>query len=152
MNTRIFVMIVGLTLLVGSTLWAQFQDSGRQGRTTVSAAKEAADDTWVSLTGTIVRRVEGDRYLFRDATGDMIVEIDHDDWGPVTAIPETTLRITGEVDREWFDTEIDVETIEAVNPRSQKPLVKPSKLEQRGAIQGGTPAIEKTNAMWMALH
>ncbi len=151
MDTRIFVMIVGLTLLAGSTLWAQFQDPEHQGHTTVSSAKEAADDSWVSLTGSIIRRVDGERYLFRDATGEIVVEIDDDDWGQVTASPDTVLRITGEVDRDWWTTEIEVKTIEKVNP-SLKPSANRMKKGRLSAAQDKEPSTKKTYWVLRAFH
>lgn len=118
MSKHIIFMTVGIFLLSTLTLWAHFQDSRHTGITTVSAAQEAVDDTWVTLRGTILRQVGDERYLFQDATGTVVIEIDHDEWGHVTANPETTLRVSGEIDRDWGTTEIEVERVETENVSS----------------------------------
>ncbi|CAD5106088.1 NirD/YgiW/YdeI family stress tolerance protein [Zestomonas carbonaria] len=82
--------------------------------TTVAAALEAADDTPVVLTGQIVKRIKGDKYEFKDATGTIQVEIDDDDWPP-QAISETAkVKLTGEVERDMIGREIDVDIVELV--------------------------------------
>ena len=85
----------------------------------MSAAPEAVDDSWISLTGTILRQLGEERYLFQDATGTIMVEIDHEDWRNVSVNPETTVRISGEVDRDWLTTEIDVIRVEVMTASSQ---------------------------------
>ncbi len=115
MSRHISFMTVGLFFLSTLTLWAQFQGPGRPGMTTASAAQEAVDDSWVTLSGTILRQVGEERYLFQDATGTVIVEIDHEDWGNVTVNPEMILRISGEIDRERGTTEIEVKQMETEN-------------------------------------
>ncbi|HNP60448.1 MAG TPA: NirD/YgiW/YdeI family stress tolerance protein [Nitrospirales bacterium] len=112
MSKHIIFMTVGFLLFSTLTLWAKFQGPGTPGITSISAAQEAVDDSWVVLSGTILRQVGEERYLFRDPTGTMIVEIDHEDWGNVTANPETILRVSGEIDRAWGTTEIEVKQIE----------------------------------------
>lgn len=118
MSKHIIFMTVGFLLLSTLTLWAQFQGPGKPGITSVSAAQEAVDDAWVTLSGTILRQVGEERYLFQDATGTMIVEIDHEDWRNVPVNPETILRVSGEIDREWGTTEIEVKQIETENVSS----------------------------------
>ncbi|MBM7062441.1 NirD/YgiW/YdeI family stress tolerance protein [Pseudomonas sp. UL073] len=80
--------------------------------TTVSAAQAAADDTPVALTGQIVKRIKGDKYEFKDATGSIQVEIDDDEW-PANSVSETAkVRLTGEVEHELTGREIDVDRLE----------------------------------------
>lgn len=98
MSKHILFMTVGLFFLSALTLWAQFQGPGHPGITTVTAAQEAINDSWVTLSGTILHQVDEERYLFQDATGTVIVEIDHEDWGNVTVNPESILRLSGEID------------------------------------------------------
>ena len=47
---------------------------------TVAEARKAWDDTPVTLTGYIVQRMphDDDDYLFRDDTGEIVVDIDHE--------------------------------------------------------------------------
>ncbi|WP_017937622.1 NirD/YgiW/YdeI family stress tolerance protein [Zestomonas thermotolerans] len=82
--------------------------------TTVAAALEAPDDTPVVLTGQIVKRLKGDKYEFKDATGTIQVEIDDDDWPPQQISESATVKLTGEVERDLTGREIDVDIVELV--------------------------------------
>ncbi|UNM95591.1 NirD/YgiW/YdeI family stress tolerance protein [Ignatzschineria rhizosphaerae] len=111
-------------LLVGSSVaFAQFtgetQTGGFKGQsatnnstTTVKEALTLRDDTKVTLEGSIVKHLGGENYLFRDATGEISIEIDHDDWRGVQVGPEDTVIIYGEVDHHRHRaTDIDVDRI-----------------------------------------
>ncbi len=93
-----------------------FQGPGGQGGvTTVAQAKSAWDETPVVLTGHIVSRTGGDHehYLFRDATGEIIVDIDDKLFMGRTVTPQTTIRIYGEVDKEVMErTKIEVRSFD----------------------------------------
>lgn len=93
-----------------------FQGPTAQGRvSTVAEARKAWDDTPVTLTGHIVQRMphDHDDYLFRDDTGEIVVDIDHEVFGGRTVTPQTRVRISGEVDREFMErTTIDVKFLE----------------------------------------
>lgn len=93
-----------------------FQGPGGQGGvTTVANAKSAWDDTHVVLTGHIVSRAGGDHdhYLFRDSTGEILVEIDDELFMGRTVTPQMTVRLYGEVDKEMVGrTKIDVKSME----------------------------------------
>lgn len=93
-----------------------FQGPGGQaGVTTVAQAKSAWDDTPVVLTGHIVSRTGGDHehYLFRDSTGEIVVDIDDKLFMGRTVTPQTTVRLYGEVDRDLVkQTKIDVKSFD----------------------------------------
>ena len=83
------------------------------GVTTVSEALKAKDDTLVVLTGHIEKETAKEKYLFKDATGSIIVEIDNEDWQGQNVTPADTVVIHGEVDKEIMHSpEIDVDRIE----------------------------------------
>ncbi len=84
---------------------------------TVAKALKAWDESPVMLTGNIVERLAGsdDKYMFRDATGQIIVDIDHELFWGKTVTPANTVRIAGEVDKEMFEaTKIDVKFLEVI--------------------------------------
>lgn len=82
------------------------------GITTVAEALKAKDDTLVVLTGKIEKETAKEKYLFRDSTGAIIVEIDKDDWNGQDVSPSDTVVIHGEVDKEIMHApEIDVDKI-----------------------------------------
>lgn len=84
---------------------------------TVAKALKAWDDSPVVLTGNIVQRMAGsdDKYMFRDATGQIIVDIDYELFWGKTVTPNSTVRISGEVDKDMFEpTKIDVKLLEVI--------------------------------------
>lgn len=84
---------------------------------TVAAAKKCWDDAPVVLTGTIVERLAGsdDKYMFRDATGQVMVDIDEDLFIGRTVTPQTKVRLYGKVDKEIMEpTKIDVKRLEII--------------------------------------
>ena len=92
-----------------------FQGPSSHSVTTVAAAHKTWDDTYVTLVGHIVQRLSNDDYLFRDATGEIVVDIDHHIFRGQTVTPQTRVRITGEVDKEFMErTTIDVDVLEVL--------------------------------------
>lgn len=78
---------------------------------TVAEALKLSDEANVTLTGQIVNSLGDEKYTFKDATGEVIVEIDDEDWQGRKVTPENTITISGEIDKEMFEpTKIDVET------------------------------------------
>ncbi len=82
---------------------------------TVEQAKSMRDDANVTLKGSIVQSLGGDHYLFRDATGEIRVDIDHDKWNGQTVTPADTVELRGEVDKDWNSVEIDVDHVSKIN-------------------------------------
>ena len=80
--------------------------------TTVAEALKMGDDTSVVLEGKIEKSLGKEQYMFSDATGSVTIEIDNDDWRGVTVTPNDTVIIRGEVEKDFFKTEIDVDAIE----------------------------------------
>jgi uncharacterized protein (TIGR00156 family) len=70
-----------------------------------------SDDTPVSLTGYLVASLGGEIYTFKDNTGTMHVEIDHDKWFGLQATPTTKITIYGEIDKEFNYTKVDVDRV-----------------------------------------
>ncbi len=81
---------------------------------TVDQVKGMGDDSKVWVEGVIVQKNGDEKYLFQDATGSIIVEIDDDAWHGLVIGPTDTVRIYGEVDHGLFNTEIDIDYIEKV--------------------------------------
>ena len=67
------------------------------------------------LESKIKSHIKSDKYEFADKNGDtIVVEIDNNKWGNVTANEDTLLRIRGEVDKDLTKTKIDVDSVEVV--------------------------------------
>lgn len=80
-------------------------------KATVKQAKEFSDDTWVTLTGNIEKRIGGNDYVFRDGTDSVNVEISDKRWKGQTITPQDTVEIEGKVDKDWNSVEIEVKKI-----------------------------------------
>lgn len=111
---RMTIIAAAVLLLAGMPSFAQFQGPGAPKVTTVAEAKRAPDNTEVVLTGRITAKVRSDNYKFKDSTGEIEVDIDDNLWRGRKVTPDTTIRISGEVDREAWGVEIDVDSFEIV--------------------------------------
>ena len=52
------------------------------------------------LRGNIVMLIGGDRYLFRDPTGEFVIKIKHDRWWGLSVGPNDLIEIGGELKRD----------------------------------------------------
>ncbi|MBE6458189.1 MAG: NirD/YgiW/YdeI family stress tolerance protein [Alphaproteobacteria bacterium] len=83
--------------------------------TTVEQVKKMPDDTNVVLRGYIEKALGDEKYVFKDDTGSIVVEIDDDDWGGLDVSPKDKVEIRGEVDTHMMKpTDIDVDTVQLV--------------------------------------
>lgn len=81
----------------------------------IKEALKLNDDTKVVLEGKIKSHIKSDKYEFIDKNGDVIVvEIDNNKWGNITANEDKPLRIRGEIDKDLMKTEIDVDSVEII--------------------------------------
>ena len=79
---------------------------------TVQEALNLNDEAKVVLQGNIINSLGDEKYTFKDATGEIVIEIDDEDWRGVKATPENTVEITGEVDKDANEpTTIDVDIV-----------------------------------------
>ena len=113
------VFALALTLSAGSAMAAGFNGPSQAGGfkgpglepSTVAQALTYSDDTPVVLVGQIERGLGDEKNVIKDASGTVTVDIDNDDWRGVTVTPQDTVIIQGEVDKDFFKTEIDVDMI-----------------------------------------
>ena len=106
--------IFSASLLLSASAWAQTAHGGFTGPVTVSnteQAKTLKDDAPVTLRGQLERHLGGDHYLFRDSTGTIQVEIDQRRWNGQSVSPQDTVEISGEVDKDWSSSTIDVKRL-----------------------------------------
>jgi uncharacterized protein (TIGR00156 family) len=82
--------------------------------TTVAEALNSVDDTLVKLQGKIGRKMDHDKYMFSDTTGDIAAEIDFWVWKGLTIDENDLVEISGEVDEEDGEREIDVKSIRKI--------------------------------------
>ena len=112
---KIIISSLCMVALFASTALAGFSGPGTANVNSVKAAKSAKDDSIVNLEGFITTQITSDIYTFKDSTGTIEVEIDSEVWPyGVDISPETKVRIQGEIDKEIFSTQIDVDRIDVV--------------------------------------
>lgn len=79
---------------------AQFTGPSLAGAvSTVEQARSASFNSDVTVVGNIVAHVREDKYLFRDPTGEIRIEIEGPVWQGRQIGPETRVRLRAEVDR-----------------------------------------------------
>jgi uncharacterized protein (TIGR00156 family) len=110
------LLLIGLGVFIGLFALKGGAEAGPPAGTaepgpafTVEQAKNLPDDAYIELAGTIDRFLGDEKYIFRDATGSITIEIDHKDRGDFSV--GDTVRITGEVDVDSKGTVIEVKTV-----------------------------------------
>lgn len=120
MNKLLAVSTLALMIGFAGAAHAQYQGAmaPRGGFTgpglsvsTVAEANKMSDDQPVVLVGQIQQSLGDEKYLFKDASGTITIEIDDEDWRGVNVTPEDTIEISGEVDKDLFDIKVDVNTV-----------------------------------------
>ena len=84
---------------------------------TVKDAKALPDDARVVLTGNIISQLAGskDEYIFKDATGEIQVEISPKIFRGLDITPDDRVRISGKIDKDMGrEPEIDVKLLEKI--------------------------------------
>ncbi len=124
-------MVMACLLTSGSVFMAHASDKGQGGGfsgpskhggfsgpgpkvVTIMEASKLADDTWITLKGNIIERAGEDKYSFKDASGQGIVEIDNDKWGGLHINPTDIVELITKVDKDWGFTELEVESVRKV--------------------------------------
>lgn len=80
-----------------------------------SAVKTAPKDTPVVLEGMIVSKAGDDMYIFQDAAGDVLVEIDDDVMKGRKVTPQSKVRLNGHVDSEDGKPTVEVDMLEVLD-------------------------------------
>lgn len=95
-----YVFLFISVMLLSSMSFAQFTGPSSAGQiSTVTEARNAPVDTYVTVTGNIVAHLRENYYTFRDQTGDVRVEIEPGVWRNRKIGPDIKVRLVAEVDR-----------------------------------------------------
>jgi uncharacterized protein (TIGR00156 family) len=114
------VIALGGLVTLSTAALAQYTGPGNRAPQTLpvlnsvaDVLKQPVDDQPVELTGTLVRQTGRETFQFRDATGEIQVEIDRDDFPAGQAIgADTRVTLIGEVEtRALRAPEIDAESV-----------------------------------------
>jgi uncharacterized protein (TIGR00156 family) len=82
----------------------------------IAQAQAAPDDSKVVITALLVQQLDSEHYLFRDSSGQLTVEIDHELLGQVKLAPNASLRIYGEMDQDENPPQLKAKTVQVVQP------------------------------------
>ena len=106
-------LLIGITLLFSLTANAEFIGEGATTEvTTVKNAIELKDDSRVIVEGYIVKELKDELYLLKDASGEVEIEIDDEDFRNIKVTANDKVRITAEVDSDWSTTSLEAEYFE----------------------------------------
>ncbi len=83
-------------------------------QTSVGEALKLNDDSWVVMSGKIVKQLDKKHYEFTDGTGTITLEIDRKQWKGVNVTPNDKIQIRGKIDKEWRSTEVDVSEVQII--------------------------------------
>jgi len=110
------VLTVAVASVLSFNVFAEFVGPGSTATKTITVkeAIELAEDSQVVLEGNLIKQTEKEHYLFQDKSGEVMVEIDKEDFRKTTVTPNDTIKISGEVDKDWTETKIDVDHLELV--------------------------------------
>lgn len=78
---------------------------------TIKQALTMPDESEITLRGQIEKRIKKDKYLFKDESGTITVEIDKDIWNGQTVGPKDTVVISGELDKDDDRSMIEVDRL-----------------------------------------
>ena len=92
-----------------------FNGPGAMNVTKAADVEKAYDDAIAVLEGNIVEQVGKNRYIFKDASGTVLVKIMHKYFYGASITPQTRVRLSGEVDKDTFErTKVDVKRLEII--------------------------------------
>ena len=109
------IAVLGLTFSAPMTADYTGPGGGPEQRTVAEILEAPQDDTLVSIEGRLTRKIDDEKYMFSDGTGEIKVEIDDEDLPANTVDEQTKLVITGEVERRFLRApKIEVDSVRAV--------------------------------------
>ncbi|MGL5949187.1 MAG: NirD/YgiW/YdeI family stress tolerance protein [Aeromonas sp.] len=110
------------TALLCASSYSSAAFTGPEVHTVITSAQvaEQADDSWITLEGHITAHLGGERYLFKDGSGTLEVEIERDEWRGIDVSPRDAVRLRAEVDKSWRKTEVEVGRLELIQAPSAK--------------------------------
>ena len=92
------VLALSAPAMANNHLGGGFQGPSAVDVVTVEQASRMKDDSQVILRGSIESSLGDEKYLFKDKTGSIRIEIDDDDWKGLVVKPSDVVEIRGEVD------------------------------------------------------
>lgn len=103
MNNLVLALLVTGSLLSTASTWAGKSDQmiiaeAAQNSVSVAEAKQLSDETAVTLSGVIVRKMHEDHFELQDSSGVITLEVDRELWRPMNLKKGDQVKVIGEVD------------------------------------------------------
>jgi uncharacterized protein (TIGR00156 family) len=115
MNKFAGLLFLGVSLGLSQNASSQFVSDSTSVQT-VAAVKQMKDNSWFTMEGNIVKQIREEKYLFRDQSGEVEVEIDKDKWKGRKVDPGTKVRVSGEVEKDFLSSmDVEVKRIELID-------------------------------------
>lgn len=95
-------------LWIFTTLFTASTAALASGVTSVKQAKQAYDNTPVSLSGYIISQIDEDTFIFKDKSGQIRIDVEDEARFANMVSAKAKVRIYGSVDKEEGRTEVDV--------------------------------------------
>lgn len=121
MNKPLVALSLVLALGTAASVHAQYQGPGSKPskaapqapmNTVADVLKNGKDDQMVTLVGNVMKQVGREKFLFRDASGEIRIEIDDDAMPTQPFDDKVKVEITGEVEKDFLrSVEIDVKSV-----------------------------------------
>ncbi len=73
--------------------------------------KNLRDNQYITLKGYIISKIGNEKYMFKDESGTIQVEIDDKDWSGLNVGATDRVILQGEVDRDWNSLTVDVDSV-----------------------------------------
>ncbi len=74
--------------------------------------KSLRNDEFITLKGYIISKIGNEKYMFKDDSGTVQVEIDDEDWRGLNVGASDRVILQGEVDRDWNSVTVDVSSVQ----------------------------------------
>ena len=110
---KIFILTLLLSFGISNVFAAGF--NGKTNKSSIAEALKLPDDSYVTIEGSIVKKLSSDKYLFKDLSGSITVEIDNEKWGNIDVSEKDTLELTGEIERKFNSIHLDVDTVKKIS-------------------------------------
>ncbi len=118
-RTLISALVLSTVSLSAFADKGHYQNGGfnnsQQAVTQASQVSSMSDDQYVVLQGKLVKQLDKDNFTFRDASGEITVDIDDDAWLGQNITPNDEIKLYGEVDKSLVGTEVEVHRVEKLN-------------------------------------
>ena len=111
--TILFLSLLNLNLVSANTtnmITDNFFIGPEKGKAIITVKSlletKVKDDIYVSLEGNIIERISKEKFLFQDATGKILIEIEDDilrELNNAKITPQNVIKITGEVDKDFAE-------------------------------------------------